>query len=60
MIISIFKVHDLKTNISYRYEVTGTGQESVSYLRKKIPFFSRIVLEGFKINGKFVPLRYDR
>jgi hypothetical protein len=42
-----------------RQEVTvsGCGQETITFLRKEYPRYTKFILEGFKINGKFVPVK---
>lgn len=60
---SIFGVSPMITSntdlesLSYNtYEVEGTGQSTVKAVRKMFPR-SIIILKGFSVNGKYVPLR---
>ncbi len=36
--------------------VTGSGQNSINFLRKKYPKFTKFVLEGFEIDGYLYPI----
>jgi len=51
---TIYKVVGFKTNKAERVTVSGIGQEPITYLRKEYPKFTKFILEGFSINGKFV------
>ena len=55
-VISVFRVEDLKNKKNYEYEVSGSGQEAISLLRKSFGFFAKFVLLGFKINGNFTEI----
>lgn len=37
--------------------VSGVGQASISTLRKQYHKFTKFVLRGWNINGRFVPLK---
>lgn len=58
-IVSIFTVTDLKTKEQFQEAITGDGQSAISFLRKQYSPFTRFVLEGFEINGKFKKLYID-
>jgi hypothetical protein len=57
---SIYTVTELATGIQYEHTMIGDGQKAISNLRKKYPRFTKFVLEGFEINGKFIPLNLNR
>lgn len=52
-ITSIFTVTDFLDNKDYEEEMYGYGPEVIKYLRSSYPKFSKFVLEGFEIDGKF-------
>lgn len=56
-IVSIFMVVDYKTKEKFTEAIEGSGQDAIGWVRKDYPRFSKFVLRGFEINGKFVPLR---
>lgn len=56
-IYSRFIVTEYKTEDRYKEEIEGFGQDAIKYLRKDYPRFSKFVLKGFEIDGKFVPLK---
>ena len=53
MVSSIFVIENYETKEKEKLEVTGTGDETITFVRKRYPKFSRIVLRGFNINGVF-------
>lgn len=56
-IYSRFFVTEHKTGDRYKEEIEGCGQEAIKWLRKDYPRFTKFVLKGFEIDGKFVPLK---
>ena len=54
---SIFTVVDGKTKKREQVTIEGSGQDTVRSLRSHYPRFSRVVLLGFEINGKFKKAR---
>ncbi len=54
---SIFTVVDSKSKKREQVTIEGTGQETVKSLRSHYPKFSRVILLGFEINGKFKKAR---
>lgn len=59
-IVSIYTVTELATGNQYEHAMNGDGQKAISNLRKQYPRFTKFVLEGHEINGKFVPLNLNR
>ena len=59
-IVSIYTVTQLATGEQFEHALNGDGQRAISNLRKKYPRFTKFVLEGFEINGKFFPLNLNR
>ncbi len=55
-IASIFTVVDYKTKEESRWEYPGYAQDAIRAARKDFPRFSKFVLEGFDIDGNYVPL----
>lgn len=53
---SVFTVTILKTGKQEEIIISGYGQKAVNLVRKEYPRFTKIVLDGFNINGNFVPL----
>lgn len=56
-IVSIFRVVDHKTKEVFKEAIGGYGQDAIKWLRGDYPRFSRFILKGFEIYGKFVPLK---
>lgn len=56
-IVSIYTVTEMATGEQYEESPIGDGQKAITQLRKKYPRFTKFVLEGFEINGKFTPLQ---
>lgn len=59
-VASIFTVTDYKTGQQYEESVEGEGQDAIKWLRKQYPRHTKFVLDGFEIDGKFVPLEIKR
>lgn len=57
---SVFTVTDFKENKRFELVVTGAGQEVMKLVRKSCSRFSKIVLEGFNLNGNFVALNFRK
>lgn len=57
---SVYTVVELATGNEHEAVEKGDGQKAISSLRKKHPRFTKFLLEGFDINGKFVPLNLNR
>lgn len=55
-ITSVFTVTDYRTGKSDQVTVSGVGQPTISFLRREYPRHTKFVLDGFEINGNFVPL----
>lgn len=55
-IISNFTVTDFKTGKQFHEAIEGSGQEAIEFLRKEYPKFTKFVLNGFEIEGKFKKL----
>jgi hypothetical protein len=53
---SVFVCTEIRTQKRERFIMSGSGQETAIALRKSVTRLTRIVLEGFEINGNFVPL----
>jgi hypothetical protein len=59
-IVSVFRVVDYKTGKEYMEYIIGYGQKAISILKKEYPFFTKFVLEGFEVNGNFIPLKISK
>lgn len=55
-IVSIFHVTEFRTGRFFEEAIIGDGQVAIREVRKMYPRHTKIVLEGFEINGTFVPL----
>lgn len=55
-IASIYIVTDYRTGKREEVSVLGTGQAVIKLLRTKYPRHTKFVLDGFEIDGTFVPL----
>jgi hypothetical protein len=55
-IVSIFTVTDYRTLLQKEEAIIGDGQEAIEYLRTQYPRYTKFVLEGFEIDGAFMPL----
>jgi hypothetical protein len=59
---SVFTVTEFpKGKMPMRSEVIvrGAGQETIRHLRSQLHKFSRIVLDGFEVDGNFIPLKLN-
>lgn len=56
-IVSIFTVTDYKTGKQYEEAINGDGQKAIKAARSLYPRHTKFVLDGFEIDGVFVPLR---
>jgi len=56
-ITSVYTVTDYKTGKQEEEFILGDGQAAAKAVMAKYPRFTKFVLDGFEINGKFVPLR---
>lgn len=53
---SVYTVYDYRTGRSNEQVVPGDGQIAIKSLRKQHPRHTKFVLDGFEINGDYVPL----
>lgn len=53
---SVFIATELRSGKRSQVKMTGAGQETAVALRKQFPRLTIFVLQGFEINGNFVPL----
>jgi polysaccharide pyruvyl transferase WcaK-like protein len=53
---TIFTVTDFNTNEVFEEAIEGDVNEAIEFLRKEYPRYSKIVLRGFEIDDKFIPL----
>jgi hypothetical protein len=56
---TIFTVTDHQTNEVFEEAIEGDVNEAIDFLRKEYPKYSKIVLRGFEINEKFVPVSLE-
>ncbi len=59
-IVSIFEVVTFKRGQeaeSYREAIIGSGEAAVKAVRALYPKYTKFVLEGFEIDGKFTRLK---
>jgi hypothetical protein len=56
---TIFTVTDYQTNEVFEEAIEGDVNEAIDFLRKEYPKYSKIVLRGFEINEKFVPVSLE-
>ncbi len=56
-VTSIYEVTNFKDNKTYEEAVNGAGEEAIKYLRTQYPRYTKFILKGFEINGKFKPLK---
>lgn len=54
-IVSIFIVTEYKTGNKWEETPIGMGQVAIEKTRKKYPRFTKFVLDGFEIDGEYVP-----
>lgn len=57
---TVFRVKDALTRKNEEIEVTGSGDPAVNFVRSQYSELSRIVLVGFRIDGKFFKLKKRR
>lgn len=57
MINSVFTVTNFRTGKMEQVIMEGTGQLTVKALRGLYPRFTKIVLDGFWVNGNYKRLR---
>lgn len=55
-IVSVFIITDRRTGKMEQVTVNGDGQKPIAFLRKEYPRYTKFVLDGFEINGNFIPL----
>jgi hypothetical protein len=55
-ISSVFTVIEYKTGKEQEIVEEGSGQKTMKLLRAKFPRHTKFVLEGFEIDGEFIPL----
>ena len=55
-IVSIFTVTSFKTGKQIEEAIHGNGQDAIKYLRTQYPRHTKFVLEGFEVDGVFIPL----
>lgn len=54
---SVYTVTEYRTGNQYEEIVDGDGQKAATEVRLRYPRHTKFVLDGFEINGNFVPLR---
>lgn len=59
-IVSVYEVTDLKTGKQERVFIRGDGESAARHIRKEYSRLTKFVLEGFEIEGNFVPLKLRR
>lgn len=52
-VVTVFSVTILRTGENWMEYINGCGQKAASEVIKKCPPFSKIILEGFEIDGNF-------
>ena len=55
-IVSLFTVTSYKTGKQIEEAIHGDGQEAIKFLRTQYPRHTKFVLEGFELDGTFMPL----
>lgn len=55
-IVSIFTVSEYRTGKHWEEAIIGSGQKAIKFLRTKYPRHTKFVLDGFEIDGTFIPL----
>lgn len=53
---SVFTVEDFRESKTYEITVSGSGQNVIRHVKNSVSRYSKIVLDGFNINDRFVPL----
>ena len=56
-ILSLFDVHEAKTGKVFEEAIEGSGQGPIEFLRKEYPRYSKFILTGFEIDGKYRKLQ---
>jgi hypothetical protein len=56
---TIFDVTDSETNQLFEEAIEGDVNEAIDFLRKDYPRYSKIVIRGFEINDKFIPINLE-
>lgn len=51
---TVFNVINSRTLVEENVEISGMGQETANFVRSSYPKFSKIVLKGWMVNGKFL------
>ena len=54
---SIFEVTNFRQNTLETVQAKGYGQEAIRAVRNMYPRYTKFVLVGFEVNGKFTPLK---
>jgi hypothetical protein len=57
---SVYTVTDYRTGKQTEEFILGEGQAAARQVMSKYPRFTKFVLDGFVINGTFVPLRLKK
>lgn len=57
-IVSIYIVTNYRTGYSEEVAVDGDGQQAATAIRAKYPRHTKFVLDGFEINGEYIPLYF--
>jgi hypothetical protein len=55
-IVTIYTVTDYKSGKRYEEAIIGDGQGAAKTVRSMYPRHTKFVLEGFEIDGTYVPL----
>jgi len=55
-IVTIYEVTDYKTGKQYEEAILGDGQVAAKAVRAMYPRHTKFVLDGFEIDGTYVPL----
>lgn len=53
---TIFAVTDYETNETFEEAIEGDVNEAIDFLRKEYPKYSKIVIKGFELDEKFLPI----
>jgi hypothetical protein len=53
---TIFTVTDHETNETFEEAIEGDVNEAIDFLRKEYPKYSKIVIKGFELDEKFLPI----
>jgi hypothetical protein len=55
-IVTIYTVTDYKTGKQYEEAIIGDGQAAAKAVRAMYPRHTKFVVDGFEIDGTYVPL----